>query len=476
MIELASIATVVILTYMVLQVLGPRSERILLSVEERAYYTKNIVGRFGSFVYIANVVGGITSLATVYVFFIGTTQLFGTFIYVCIFSVLAAGYVTTRLTDALLAKQAFRERLAVNTPTAAAITSLFWSAENPSVAMLIKYLTLVSLLAILWLEFATLTKLSIGLFGIHSIGTQALVMFVAVLFTFDFIVRNGLRGFLFADLLEFPLILIGVCGVLAGALYFALSSGVYDNLLLIPHPKFPIWWCLIFAVATLFLNAFLIVTSEAHWLRVWTMRDQVKANTSTSTATTAAIWLLLVIVGLVAPIISDKVGVDSVVDIVRKLGQTSVFFSVAFWIAAIAALFSATDAQIYSFLVVSAFDIKRGGINESPKFVASPVLSSTLVAFCFAAVYALVENSNYPFEPIVFFVFPIFLCVVPAFIEMICRGHATLAPVMTSIILYGVCGVGMILYPQYNFPLSLAAPLMPAFISAAIFLRRGTRS
>jgi hypothetical protein len=68
MVALAAIATVIILTYMTLQLLGPQPRRILLSVEERARYTKNIIGRFGAFLYIANVVGALSSLATVYVF------------------------------------------------------------------------------------------------------------------------------------------------------------------------------------------------------------------------------------------------------------------------------------------------------------------------------------------------------------------------------------------------------------------------
>jgi hypothetical protein len=471
MIELASIATVVVLTYLVLQILGPRPEQILLSAAERIQYAKNIVGRFGAFVYIANVVGGITSLATVYVFFIGTSQLFGYFVFICILSMFLSGYVTAKLTSALLARPTFKKRLDVNTPTAAAVTSLFWSEEDATVSRLIKLLTQTSLLAILWLEFATLTKLSVGLFGMQSLAAQAVVMFAAVLFMFDFIVRNGLRGFLFADLLEFPLILLGICGLVTGIAFLAEGSpNLSANLLLAP-PKFPVWWCIIFVIATLFLNSFLILTSEAHWLRVWTMRDQVENNTPASTGTTAIVWLFLVIVGLIVPILTSKVGLDGVVEIVKKLGESSVFFSAAFWIAAIAAMFSATDAQIYSFLVVSSFDTKSGNLNQAPKFVASPLLSSAFVALCFAAVYAIVEESKYPFEPIVFFVFPMFLCSVPAFVQMICNERVSAIPIAISIALYLLCGLGMMLFPAYNFPLSLAAPLMPALVSGVIFLK-----
>jgi hypothetical protein len=472
MIEVASIATVVVLTYLVLQVLGPRPEKILLSAAERTHYTKNIIGRFGTFVYIANVVGAITSLATVYVFFIGSSQLFGAFIYVCIISMFAAGPITSKLTDVLLTKDAFRTRLAIDTPTAAAITSLFWSSENRGVARLIQILTQISLLAILWLEFATLTKLSIGLFGLQSSGSQALAMFVAVFFMSDFIMRNGLRGFLFADLLEFPLILIGIAGLLIGTALLVHSNSPALHLgLLVAAPKLPLWWCLIFVAATLFLNSFLILTSESHWLRVWTMREQVQNKTSQSTSTAAVMWLVLVAIGLYVPIVAAGMGVDAVVEVVRKLGNLSVFFSIAFWIAAIAAMFSATDSQIYSLLVVSAFDPKTGNINETPKFVAFPLLSSASVALAFSALYLIVEVSKYPFEPLVFFVFPIFLCAVPSFVQMICEDRVSSGPVIISMLLYFMCGAGMIILPNYNFPLSLAAPLMPAVVSAFIFIR-----
>jgi hypothetical protein len=237
MVALAAIATVIILTYMTLQLLGPQPRRILLSVEERARYTKNIIGRSGAFLYMANVVGALSSLATVYVFFIGATQLFGYFIYGCIISMMLTGFVTTRLTNALLANDHFRARLETDSPTAAAVTSLFWSRDNTSVSRLIKVLTQVSLLAILWLEFTTLTKLFAGLFGLSSLAYQATVMFVAVLFMFDFIIRNGLRGFLFADLLEFPLILLGTIVVLVGTLILAQGRPSLTLHLLVSSPK-----------------------------------------------------------------------------------------------------------------------------------------------------------------------------------------------------------------------------------------------
>jgi hypothetical protein len=144
-----------------------------------------------------------------------------------------------------------------------------------------------------------------------SLSLQVTVMFFAVLFMCDFIIRNGLRGFLFADLLEFPLILLGTFIILAGALILGAEQPTFTGRLFISSPHFPIWWGLLFCVATLFLISFLLITSEAHWLRVWTIRDQVSAATVKSASTTAAMWLILVFVGFVIIVLSTQGGTTS---------------------------------------------------------------------------------------------------------------------------------------------------------------------
>jgi hypothetical protein len=83
-------------------------------------------------------------------------------------------------------------------------------------------------------------------------------------------------------------------------------------------------------------------------------------------------------------------------------------------------------------------------------------------------VFVLVEISQFPFEPIVFFLFPIFLCIVPAFVQLMRTGRVTTGPIIASIVLYAVCGIAMIALPEWRFPISLAAPLMPALVCVGI--------
>jgi hypothetical protein len=469
MIELIAIVAVVVLTYLLLLVLGPRPVDIFISIKERERWAKIVSGRGGTLFYISNVVATLTSLATVYVFFIGSTKLFGYFIGVCLLSIVAAGWVTLRFTRRLLETELFATRLSQHEATTAAITSLFWSETTKPVSQLIKYVSQVAIACILWLEFATLAKLFGGLFGIESTRGVSIAYFLAVLFVFDFTFRNGLRGFLFADLLHFPLIFLGVIAFAVGTAFYAFTYVHTFNLdFLASPPTFPIAWCLLFAAATLFLNAFLLVTSEAHWLRVWTMGNKVRSATAVSLGTTGVVWAFLILVGLLVIGVTNNIGWEAVVDVVTLLRQQSVWFSVAFWVAAVAAIFSTADGQIYSFLVISAFDSKTGQLDQRPVIVRYPFYSALAVAAVFTLVFVLVEISQFPFEPIVFFLFPIFLCIVPAFVQLMRTGRVTTGPIIASIVLYAVCGIAMIALPEWRFPISLAAPLMPALVCVGI--------
>jgi len=475
MIELVAIGAVFVTTYLLLMILGPRPGNIFVSIEERQRWSGMLASNFGAFVYLSNVVATLTSLATVYVFFIGTTQLFGYYILVSLVSILIAGPVTLRFTRRLAETRLFSARFVDSEAATAAITSLFWSPETRKVSLILQLLAQVAILCILWLEFATLAKLLAGLLGFDTPYWQTIVMFLSVLFVFDFIFRNGLRGFLFADLLHFPLIAIGVVLFLGGTMYVAVSSGGFSLEPFTRPPKLPEAYCIIFVVATLFLNSFLLITSEPHWLRVWTMRDRVQSATMMSLATAMAVWTFLIIAGFLIVTITQRIGLDAVVDAVKELKTYSIVWSIAFWVSVVAAIFSTADTQLYSFLVLSAFDSKTGKLHPAPRFIRVPFLSALVVAVAFSVIFWLIEISRFPFEPIVFFVFPIFLCSVPAFVELLWTDHVRAAPMLVSIGLYLCCGLAMILLPAYSFPLSLAAPLMPALVSLAVLVLPRTK-
>jgi hypothetical protein len=254
-------------------------------------------------------------------------------------------------------------------------------------------------------------------------------------------------------------------------LYFTgVSEGGLQWSGLLAEPKLPLWWVVVFIVATLFLNSFLLITSEAHWLRVWAMRTQVQKTTRSSMVWTAAVWCLLIAMGLLSVGITSHPSLDGAIDVVNHLSQFSPFFGVLFWIAAAAAIFSTADSQIYSLLVISAFDTKTGQSSNTPRYIQNPLFASLTVAAVFTLAMLMLDESGINFEVVVFFVFPIFLCLVPAVVEYILRGICSLWPILTSIGLYAACGLGMIIFPSFSFPLSLSAPLMPALVSALLWI------
>jgi hypothetical protein len=200
------------------------------------------------------------------------------------------------------------------------------------------------------------------------------------------------------------------------------------------------------------------------------MREQVHKATKQSMIWTSLVWFMLIVMGLLVVGVTSSYGLEAVADIVNHLKHYSVAFSLLFWTAATAAIFSTADSQIYSFLLVESFDPRTGTSCDTPRYVSFPLWTSAIIAMVFTSVFALVDISQFPFEPIVFFVFPIFLCLVPAIVEYFIRGECSLTPILIGLGLYMACGLGMVLLPNYSFPLSLAAPLMPGLVSGVVYL------
>lgn len=470
-----TICAVVVLTYVFLQMLGPRPASLFIPLQEREKWSALLDSRLGRLLYIANLTATLTSLATVFIFFIGSSALFGHFIYVSIASVILGAFITVRLTAALASSEQFKNRLQGQGVSTLAIASLFWADSDAGrrTSSIARLITLVSIGCILWLEFATFSALAGALFDLKSAHSQALLMFFSVLFIFDFTLRNGLRGFIFTDLLHAPLILIGSFGVLYGAILLLSKSGAVPLNLLVEAPRLPLPETLVFVVATIFLNSFILLTGEPHWIRVWAMGSQVRKSTLAASSMMAMMWLLLIAVGLMISSRYASVGEATVVELVKDLGGLHPIFYVAFWMAATAALFSTADTQAYSFLLVAAFDPKEGAIRKESAIARHPFLSATICAALFALVLYLVKTFKLPFEQIVFFTFPLFLCLVPGMIQILRGGKPSPWPMRVSLTGYFLCGLGMVLLPAQSFFFSLGAPLVPALVSVGVWLQRG---
>ena len=74
---LVAFSIVAIGTYLLFSALRVPSSSILFSRQDAASFQNKLKGAFGLLVVTANIFGTLTSLATVYVFFIGTSKVFG---------------------------------------------------------------------------------------------------------------------------------------------------------------------------------------------------------------------------------------------------------------------------------------------------------------------------------------------------------------------------------------------------------------
>jgi hypothetical protein len=474
LIQFLTIATVVTLTYLFLQVLGPRPSNIFIPLSERQRWNAIIGSRFGRWMYVANVAASLTSLATVYIFFLGSSALFGAFTYISVASILLGAIVTPRLTASLTETPRFAKRLEGSDVSTVAIASLFWSADEAGrkASAVARYVTLVSISCILWLEFATFSTVASSLFEIDRITFRALILFFSVLFVFDFTFRNGLRGFIFTDLLHAPMIIIGTAVLMVGAISLALPHLDAPSHFTGWAPHLPTAQVTTFIVATIFLNSFILLTGETHWIRVWAMKNQIRKSSCAAGIVMAITWSMLIAAGLAVAASFTKVGIPAVATLVQHLVVVSPWFSVGFWLAGAAALFSTADSQLYSFLLVGAFEPATGTVNQDSRIVRRPFVSAAAVALVFSLVYAAIIHWRIEFEPIVFYVFPIFLCLVPGMVQLMRSGSISATPMLVSIGLYLTCGAAMFLMEGRTYVFSLAAPLMPALVAVVVWFRR----
>jgi hypothetical protein len=475
LLQIASIASVFFATYLVFQSLGLRSDRLFYSREEKTAFDKLISGLFGSYAAVSNIVATLTSLATVYVFFLGTTKIFGYYVFACAIAIGFSYWVTNRITAHILNSVS---RVSTLDQVSSVIASVVWSdtPDGKRSAAIIKLLSLASIGSVVWLEFSIFADLSGALLGIESIfvrsGITFLIAFAIIFFTFRF----GLRGFVFADVFQAPLIVIGSIGVLVGAIIAFATSGSTFTTETLRHVVQPIvspYDGLMFVAHVLFLNSFFVIVSESHWLRVWVFRNQIIRSQKSGMITTALLWLLLIAIGLLGRDLTGHVGNEGVVDLLTKIYETTnnpLFYS-AFWIAAVAALFSTADAQIYSFLVVSRFDSTTGTISELATRPKNELVISIVASFAMASIFYLVRVYSIPFEKLIFIIIPLNLNFVPAFIAIMFGKAPSPRFILASLLAYILCSAVGLFQPENIFVWTLAAALMPATMSAFLLCK-----
>lgn len=456
-------------TYLVFQILGPRRATLLYTPDEKAAWDAAISKPIGTWFALTNIVGTLTSLATAYLFFIGNSKVFGYWIIVCCVTLFLGAFVTNSITRAIMKMPAISALFDSNEQRLGVIATLFWGSDRISQrnAWLIKWISIANILGVIWLEFALFADISRQLMGGASLFWYAVGLAAISGIVIDFTIRYGLRGFVFADAFQAPLVALATFMLLIGSIihFFDPSKPAA-----IPRdwyqPLLPLRDCVLFALHVLCLNAFLVVVTEPHWLRVWAFRQKETEVQVRSLAATSGIWLLLIAVGFCAFVTTGKVGEESIVGLLTALYETSPVFVVAFWVGGMAALFSTADGQIYSWLLVTDFDTATGRLRNRLISELRPHLWGVVAGIMFGTAYYLVRYFDIPFEKIVFVVIPLCLNAIPAF-ALLCAGKRPHpAFTLASLILYSAAAIYGFVQPEDQFTATLLAGLMPILVAS----------
>jgi hypothetical protein len=480
--QILTISGMIGATFLVYQALGPRRRTFTYAREEKEAWDRFASGALGDWLTSCNIFASITSLATVYIFFIGNTRKFGWWILFPIITIWAGAFVTNYITRQLIARPSVAAKLAAGKESAGVMLTLFLDGAKSGLraAAIVRSVTIINILAILWMEFSVFADLSSQMIWSGSVFGGAILIFLCSFAIIYFTVRYGLRGFVFADLFQCPLmataslsLLIGTILVLGARLYEYTNNQSLINALFAQFAAPEVSWVdgVFFALSCVFLNSFFILVTQPHWLRVWMFGEKEIRLQVRSLSMTCAVWLLLILVGsLAAVMLSDTAtgaetnnATNVVLTFLRRLTEISPLFAVAFWVAGMAALFSISRNQIYSFLLIKYFDPEKETISDGPSGFSRPALPSAFAAALFALIYLFVRRVDIPFDSLVVVLLPLCLNIVPGLV-LAARGKPQ-APMLllVSLTLYVACALlGLVIHESL---LYVGAPLMPMILS-----------
>lgn len=468
--QILTILGMIFMTYVAFLSFGGPKKNLLFTKAEKEEWDQSF-GKSGltKWFTVTNIVGSLTSLATAYLFFIGNSKLFGWAMGICALTIWLGSYVTNYVTKNISKIDYIQDLLASKKQVGGVISTLFWRPQDQKsiqTAVVIKWLSIINITGVIWLEFALFSDIASMLFSLNQLHYKVIIIFLTTIIVVYFTVKFGLRGYVFADFFQSPLIGLSAIGLIVGCIILVIKRDISFDLYTLTTPLLSIRECIIFSFHVLFLNSFLVLVTEGHWLRVWIFGKQETKMQVLSLTATAAIWILLIIVGFFTYILSgSQFGEAAIVKLLLGLNQISPLFIILFWVGGIAALFSTADAQIYSLLLVNEFDSRQGVLKNKLMDKMHPLLLSLVFSFGFTVLYFLVRYYSIPFEKIVFMVIPFSLNILPAFIRLI-KGYSP-RPVLIclSTAIYLLLSLFGFLSTEHELSWNLAAVSIPVIFS-----------
>ncbi len=203
--QVITIGGMLAMTYLVFSAFGKPKIKLLFTKEEKAEWDTMISQRIGSWFTGTNIIGTLTSLATVYIFFIGSSKLFGLWIFLCSLTIWIGAYITNYFTKHICKDEYVSSLLDSPDQTGGVIACLFWRPNDKgarTTALIIKWISLLNIASVIWLEFAVFTDISASLIGFPTMVAKVVLLSICCFSVVFFTLRYGLRGFVFADFFQ----------------------------------------------------------------------------------------------------------------------------------------------------------------------------------------------------------------------------------------------------------------------------------
>lgn len=501
MLLLLSIGTILaslMATMIVYQAFGPRRSTLTFTRAEKHSWDGLVKERFGTWLTIANIFGSLTSIATVYVFFIGNVNKFGFWIFASIVTIFFGSLITNRFTRLVVSNPSVLRRLSRDDQSSAVMLSIFadGTTHGSRTAQIVKFITITNITALLWLEFSVFADVTSRLVAPDMEIWGSAILFVSAFTIISFTLRYGLRGFVLADLFQSPIIAVGAFVLMGGACYYVITRFILPldpqdvtsvlvalyrkTASVLGTPVLGVTSGILFSISCLFLNGFLVLVTQPHWLRMWLFGGKEVRFQIWSLGITSAIWSLLILVGGLAAIIVSQEGLagslqanEVVVVLLRTLAyQVSPVFLVTFWLAGMAALFSSADVQIYSFLLMRRFNCVKGKLEDS-EFARLRIWSySFFPAAGFSVAYWLVRHFHLPLDRLVLILVPSCITMVPSLILVTLRRRQNYWLIIASASLYTLCAIVGLAENPLGQAFAVAAPICPFVVSLGALLCR----
>jgi hypothetical protein len=242
-------------------------------------------------------------------------------------------------------------------------------------------------------------------------------------------------------------------------------------------PSLPVSNGLVFCISVVFLNIFMVVTTPAHWVRIWIFGpDRLNSTQINSTVGTAFLWLLLIIVGATAATIlrstgtSDVGAEQAVIKLLEVLASYSYILVFVFWIVGVAALFSTSDSQLFSLMLLINYSPKDNSLNDRMK-LQYPCAYAFIITAIFTFLYFIVATNQIPLDKLVLSVLPACLTIVPALIYLIYHRPASLAVMIISVSLYIITVIIGFLADEGEYIYTLGAPISSLLLAAFVWIK-----